>query len=51
MDQIGLSDYVEEGEGEKKHDKNERNFDGKEAECQDDTPPNDMEEGVGEKKT
>ena len=34
----------------KKDDKNEKNDDGKEAEYPDDTPPDDMEEGVSERK-
>ena len=43
-------DDMEEGVGEKKHDKNEKIDDRKEAECPDGTPHDDMEEGVSEIK-
>ena len=42
---------MEEGVGDEKDDKNERICEGKEAECPDFTPPDNMEEGLGEKKT
>ena len=41
---------MEKGVSERKNDKNEKNDEEKEAECPDDTPPDDMEEGVSEKK-
>ena len=41
---------MEEGVGERKDNKNEKHYEGKEAECPYGTPPDDMEEGVGEKK-
>ena len=41
---------MEEGVCEKKHYKNEKHVDGKETECPDGTPPDDMEKGVGERK-
>ena len=37
---------MEEGVRERKNDKNEKNDEGKEVECPDDTPPDDTEEGV-----
>ena len=40
---------MEEGVGDEKDDKNENNDEGKEAECPDVTPPDDMEERVGKK--
>ena len=41
---------MEEGVGDVKDDKNENNYEVKEAECPYVTPPDDMEEGVGFKK-
>ena len=37
---------MEEGVCDRKDDNNEKNDEGKEAECPDDTPPVDMQEGV-----
>ena len=37
---------MKEGVGDEKDDKNERIDDEKEAKCPDDTPPDDMKEGV-----
>ena len=41
---------MEEGVSERKYGRNEKNDEGKEAECPDDTPPDDMEEGVSDRK-
>ena len=41
---------MEESVSERKYDKNENIDEGKEAECPDDTPPDDMEEGVSDRK-
>ena len=39
---------MEKGVGERRDDKNEKTDEEKEAECPDETPPDDMEEGVSE---
>ena len=41
---------MEEGVSERKDDNNENNYKGKEAECPDNTPPDDMEEGASDRK-
>ena len=41
---------MEEGVGDEKDDKNERNYYEKATKCPDDTPPDDMEEGVGDEE-
>ena len=41
---------MDKGVGDEKYDKNERIDEGKEAECPDGTPTDDMEEGVSERK-
>ena len=41
---------MEEGVSERKDDKNEKRYEGKEAKSPDSTPPVDMKEGVSERK-
>ena len=41
---------MEEGVSDRKNDKNKKNDEGKKAECPEDTPPVDMEEGVSDIK-
>ena len=41
---------MEEGVSDRKDDKNEKNDEGKEAYCPDDTSPVEMEEGVSDRK-
>ena len=43
-------DDMEEGVGDEHDDKNERNYDKKEAKCRDVTSPDDMYGGVGDEK-
>ena len=41
---------MEEGVSDRKYEKNEKNDEGKQSGCPDDTPPHDMEEGVSDIK-